>query len=391
MLPAIVLSTGTAGLGVIRALGRRGVPVVGLYQDETESGRASRHLREAIHSPHPDRQESALLALLERLAERHAGAVLMPCSDGYLGAVARNKAALARHFRVACPGPEAARAVLEKHRTYAVAEQVGVPVPHTLTLESDAQAEREAHAVRYPCLVKPVTGHGYSRQFHKKMVLAADPDELLAAWREADAAGYAMMLQEFIPGPDGHGVNYNGYFLEGEPLAEFTGVKIRGAPPKIGSPSVVQSRHVPAVLEPGRRLMCALRYSGFACTEFKWDERDAQYKLMEVNGRHNMSSALAAHCGIDFPWIEYQHHARGALPPTQSYEEGVYWIDFERDVARTLRHWRREGDSLREVLAPYRGPHVFASLDWDDLGPWRSRFRAAFSQAGGRLLPQKAH
>lgn len=395
MLPAIVLSTGTAALGVIRSLGRRGVPVIGLYQDESEGGRASRYVQEAILSPHPDREEPALVELLVRLAPRFGGGVLMPCSDGYLGAIARHKAELSKHYRVACPEAETAQAVLEKILTHEAAVRAGVPSPRTLLIESGTQVEREAHAVTYPCLVKPVTGHGYSRRFQKKMVLAEGPEELVAAWREADVAGYPMMLQEFIPGPDGNGVNYNAYYWQGEPLVEFTAIKIRGAPPKIGSPRVVLSKHVPEVIEPGRRLLRTLGYSGFACTEFKWDARDESYKLMEVNGRHNMSSLLAARCGIDFPWLEYRHHVADEVPVPAEYEEGVYWIDLERDLVTTLAHWRSEGFSLGEYLAPYRGPHVFASLDWRDLGPWLSRVRMVFSRLGSRVgrrrLPQKAH
>jgi predicted ATP-grasp superfamily ATP-dependent carboligase len=395
VLPAIVLSTGTAALGVIQSLGRRGVPVIGLYQDESEVGRSSSYLQEALSAPHPDREEQAFVEFLHGLAPRFEGGVLIPCADGPLGALARHKADLSRHFRVACPEPDTARAVLEKSLTYEAALQVGVPAPRTLVLESDAQVEREARNVLYPCIVKPVTGHEYSRRFLKKMVLASNAAELMAAWREADAAGYEMMLQEFIPGPDGNGVNYNAYFWEGKPLVEFTATKIRGAPPQIGSPRVVRSEHVPAVLEPGRRLLESLGYSGFACTEFKWDARDERFKLMEINGRHNMSSKLAAHCGIDFPWLEYRHRATGELPEGGTYPEGVYWIDIARDVSHSLMYRRSEGYTLREYLAPYRSPHVFAALDWDDLRPLLGRFRAVPARLRGRVrrrpLPQKVH
>ena len=33
---------------------------------------------------------------------------------------------------------------------------------------------------------------------------------------------------------------------------------------------------------------------GFACTEFKYDARDRTFKLLEVNGRHNLSSLLSS-------------------------------------------------------------------------------------------------
>lgn len=394
MTPAIVLSAGTAALGVIRSLGRRGVPVIVLHHDPSEVGCASRWVHEAIRSPHPEQEEHALLGLLHGLVPRFSGAVLMPCSDGFLGLVAEHKAELARHYRVACPDPEIAKTVLEKSLTHDAASRAGVPTPHTAVLESLEQAEREGSQAAFPCLLKPVTGHRYYQRFQKKMVLARNLDELLAAYREAAAAGSAVMLQEFIPGDDASGVNYNSYFWDGEPLLEFTAAKLRSAPPRIGSPRVVRSQHVPEVIEPGRRLLRALGYSGFSCTEFKRDARDGSYRLMEVNGRHNMSSRLAARCGMDFPWLEYRHHVFGERPAPRDFEDGVYWIDLSRDVAHTLLHWRSERYGIARLLEPYLGPHVFAELDGSDPRPFVNRMRAALtrlrSSARRRLLAQKA-
>jgi predicted ATP-grasp superfamily ATP-dependent carboligase len=393
--PALVLSTSTAALGVIRSLGRRGVPVIALYHDPHEVGWVSRWVHEAIRAPHPEHGEAALVELLLGLVPRFGGGVLMPCSDGYLGAVSRHKAELARHYRVACPDRETAKTVLEKSLTYAAANAAGVATPRSVVLESLAQAEREAGSARFPCLVKPVTGHQYFQLFQKKMVLAERAEELIAAYREAAAAGSAVMLQEFIPGPDANGVNYNSYCEDGEPLLEFTAVKVRNAPPQTGSPRVVMSQHVPEVIEPGRRLLRALRYTGFSCTEFKRDARDGRYQLMEVNGRHNMSSRLAARCGMDFPWLEYRHQAYGERPARCDFEDGVYWIDLSRDLVHTLMHRRSERYGLARLLEPYLRPHVFAELDWSDLRPFGNRLLAGFAWLGSaaqrRALPQKAH
>ena len=383
MKPAIVLSTGTAALGVIRSLGRRGLPVIALYSDKSEVGCVSRYVHEAIQAPHPEREEPALVELLQRLASRLGRGVLMPCSDGFLGAVARHKPELARHYHVACPDWQLARTVLEKSLTYDAARAAGVPTPRAAVLESVDQAEHEARTASFPCLVKPVTGHQYYQVFQKKMVLARSFEELMAAYREAAAAGTAVMLQEFIPGEDANGVNYNSYFWDGEPLLEFTAAKIRNAPPQIGSPRVVMSKHIPEVIEPGRRLLRALGYSGFSCTEFKWDARDRSYKLMEVNGRHNMSSRLAARCGMDFPWLEYRHLAYGERPAARDFADGIYWIDIGRDAAHTLMHWRRERYPLARYLEPYRRPHVFAELDWSDPRPFLNRMLASFAWLRG--------
>src|SRR5512138_3875644 len=106
----------------------------------------------------------------------------------------------------------------------------------------------------------------------------------------------AIMLCEYIPGGDDCGVNYNSFALDGEPICEFTAKKERSKPTLIGFPTVVRSVVLPEVQVLGRRVLSAFGISDFSCTEFKFDPRDRQYKLMEVNARPNYSGALAIAC-----------------------------------------------------------------------------------------------
>jgi D-aspartate ligase len=119
--------------------------------------------------------------------------------------------------------------------------------------------------------------------------------------REATDASVDVVLQEFIPGPETAGVKNNAYFCDGEPIAECTARKVRLRPSELGFPTAVVSKHMPEVIELGRRLLRSLGLSGFSCTEFKLDDRDGRYKLMEINARPNLSGALSLECGIDFP------------------------------------------------------------------------------------------
>jgi len=108
--------------------------------------------------------------------------------------------------------------------------------------------------------------------------------------------------------------------------------------------------------------------------EFKRDERDGVYKLMEVNCRHNLTGSLAPRCGIDFPWMTYAHIARGELPePVTDFEEGVYWIDLPKDVMHFFTSRRLEGYTVREYLKPYLHRKVFAILDSRDPAPFVRR------------------
>ncbi len=373
-IPAIILGSHTMGLAVIRALGGMQVPVVVLVYDEQEDmGHVSRYVTEKITAPHPETHEEHFIELLLKLADRFQGSLLVPTSDETLCAISRHKTLLEEHYLVACTEWSITEQFIDKKRTYALADAIGVPAPKTTVPHSVEDVEAFGRSVEYPCLVKPCKGHLYFERFKKKMVRADTFDQMLAAYREAVDAGFETMLQELIPGNDSQGVNYNSYFWNAQPLVEFTAQKVRNAPPELGSPRVVISKHVPEVLEPGRRILSAMGFHGYSCTEFKKDPRDGVYKLMEVNGRHNRSGMLALHCGINFPWLQYRHLVCGELPSACDFQEKIYWIDIFRDIGFSFKYFRREGYSFFQYIQPYISPHVFAILDIHDPKPFIRR------------------
>ena len=380
--PVIVLAGTTSGLAVVRSLGERGVPIVVADHSDRSYAGESRFVREVMRLPHPVTDEDAFVDALASQATRWSGSLLVPGSDETLVAISRAEERLASDFIVGAPPWPILRQVIEKRLTYEVADSVGVPVPRTVLPVSIADVERFAEAADYPCLVKPSEGHLFSAHFGTKMFSAANPAELLASYRRAVDAGMAVMLQEYIPGDDSAGANYNSYRIAGRTVAEFTAAKIRNAPPRHGSPRVVVGQRIPALAALGERLLGAIGLEGFSCIEFKRDPRDGSFKLMEVNARHNLSAWLAVRCGVDFPWIDHRFRTAGEQPAPTSMQDGVYWIDLPSDIKQTLRNLGREPMSPLSFLRPYARPHVFAVADRRDPRPllrrlhlWRSRHR----------------
>lgn len=381
MKPAIVLSGHTMALGVVRALGEKGVPVVIVHYDKRDMGHVSKYITQHIQSPHPEKNQTGFLDLLIEYSDRFNGGVLFPVSDETVVAVAQNKAQLEEHYHVACPSWQIAQQFIEKKYTYALADANDVPVPKTIIPTSIDDVEKYAKVVDFPCLVKPSQSHLFYDYFKRKMFPVDSADEMLSIYQRAAGAGLEVMLQEIIPGDDINVVNYNAYFADGKPLLEFTAQHVRNAPPWWGSPRVVVSKNIPEVIEPGRKILNAMNYTGYACTEFKKDERDGAYKLMEVNGRHNLSTLLAVRCGINFPWLQYQHLLSGEKLSAHPYTTGIYWVDIPRDIGYSVKFFRRESYSLKQYLLPYFKPHVFAIFDWHDIKPFLKRITYLATQA----------
>jgi predicted ATP-grasp superfamily ATP-dependent carboligase len=371
--PAIVISTYTMGLGVIRALGRMGVPVIAMYYDHRDMGYVSRYVREAIRVPHPAECEQQFIDLLVDQAEHCQHGLLMPTSDAALVAVSRHKACLEQHYIVGCTEWEITEQFIDKKCTYALGEAIGVPVPKTIVPRSVEQVEQYGATTEFPCLVKPCQSHLFYAKFKQKMIEVHNLDQMLAVFQQAAQSGLDVVLQEFIPGSDTLGVNYNSYFWDGEAVVEFTAEKVRNAPPRFGSPRVAISKEVPEVIAPGRKILQAMGFYGFSCTEFKKDPRDGVYKLMEVNGRHNLSSMLAVRCGVNFPWLHYKHLTQNETPSPMRFQQGVYWIDIIRDLRYSITHHQHEQQTLTQYIRPYLKRHVFAVLSLRDPRPFFKR------------------
>jgi D-aspartate ligase len=369
----IVIYSHIVGLAVIRALGRLGIPIIVLHYLPVEMGYVSKHVLHSHRISAPQTDEDAFLSDILALADRYSGALLVPTDDYTVVALSRNKDRLEKRFRVAVQEWGIVRQIVKKQHTYQLAEDMGVPYPKTALCDSLAEAERNIPDFPFPFLLKPCEGHQFFDIFRKKVLVIDSLAELRIHYQELRNLRMPVMLQEIIPGEAHEGVNYNSYFADGEPIAEFTSEKVRIDPPFFGSPRVIVSKKIPQIIEPGRKLLRALGYQGFSCMEFKRDPRDGVYKLMEINARHNLSGSLAVACGVNFPWIMYYDLIKGEKVRKSDFEEGIYWIDLTKDIMRYFVSRKAERYSLAQYLAPYLGKHLYAILDYRDPCPFVKR------------------
>ena len=367
----IVASAGRQGLAVTRGLGERGVPVVVAHWDADDLAAASRYATEVVRVPPPELEAGAFIDSILALGERMQGALIMPTTDGAVKDVARRRADLEQHFVVDCPSWDVAEKIIDKRHTYELAQALGVTIPRTLVPSGPADLETYGTEVQFPCIVKPRESHLWAARLGGKYTVVHSMKEMRASYAAAAEADLEVMIQELIPGPDRNAVNYNAYRTPQGIIAECTARKIRQGPPRSGLPRVVLAAEVPDIVEPGRRLLEGLGYEGFACTEFKFDGRDGRFKLLEVNGRHNLSSLLSIRSGVNFPWISYRYLVSDEAPVRVQARTGLYWIDEWLELAFNRSRHGRDSAGWRQILRPWANDHVFAVFDRNDIGPFR--------------------
>ena len=387
---AYVVGGFEAGLAVVGSLGRAGVPVVSVVSSPRETTRHSRWVTACVTVPDPADRTTDFVAALLRLADEHGPGLLVPTTDEALEAVAAHHDELSARHTVACATEGVAQGFLDKRITSDIAERVGVEAPRTVSPGSYDELETLLDRLKFPCLVKPAESYRYNRAFGIKMKRVHTPDELRAAWGEAFDLGIGTMVQELIPGPETGGVNYNVYVVDGEPRVEMTSRKLRLSPPDFGYPCAVVSTQVPEVVEAGRAIVRGMGIEGFANVEFKQDERDGRYKLMEVDGRPNMSGRLAVRCGVDFPLLTYRHLVDGVPPTASPWREGVHWLNEFTDTRILVGRWRDGRLPPLRGLRPYLSRRVLATFDARDPGPFLARLRDRFRPQTTPATPDPA-
>lgn len=367
--PGIVLGLGQNGLATVRALGRRGVPVIGLDARLEQPTAQSRY---CIPVACGDvRTEDGLLGtLLDLGTVLPEKGVLFPSGDLNLLVVSEHRARLAPYYHFALPDHEAVQLILDKQAFYAWAERHGFPIPRTHVVGSEGPGAL-AWEIRYPALVKPhLRDAGWRGKHDVKLYEVHSPDELLRTFGVLTVQHPQLLIQECVPGPEDQLV-FSITYLDDEldPLGMFTGRKLRQFPPRFGTSSMAQSRWDPEVAGLSLAVLRALRYRGYGSVEFKRDPRDNTLRIIEVTGRTWYPHGLATASGVNLPYLAYCDLLELPVERPQGFVEGLKWIDEDRDLRAALRH-RAEGRfAVGAWIASYRGRRTWAISAVDDPRP----------------------
>ncbi|MDO8432674.1 MAG: hypothetical protein Q7S58_09725 [Candidatus Binatus sp.] len=361
---AIVIGGDYRGLGVVRSLGRRGIPLC-VVTDEYRLAGLSRYVDRRLKWP--ANESDQLKFLLDLAAHRGlAGWVLFPTGDETASLIARNHACLASRFTLTTPPWETLRWAYNKQLTYRLARQLGIPSP--LTCYPKNREELVRLECSFPIILKPAHKRNPSRFTRDKAWLAADRDHMLALYDEACTMieRGAIMLQELIPGAGASQFSFAALCAEGKPLASLVAIRQRQHPLDFGhSSSYVESIEQPEVERLGRSVLGAIRFNGLAEVEFKRDPRDGIFKLLDINPRVWGWHTLGARAGVDFSYLAWQL-ANGVTLNEARGRAGVRWMRAITDVAAAVEQFRAGHLSLRGYLRSLRGPLEFAIWAPDD-------------------------
>jgi D-aspartate ligase len=369
------LSRGTmhhGALGIARSAGRMGIPVYRVSRERFAPARLSRYSRGWVYIPWNSSDEQVLDAL-RTLAQKIGRAILIAVDDAGSVFVDTHAAALESEFSFPRQPAGLAQELSSKREMYELCQTHEVPTPASQFPRSEADVVRLAERTGFPTVVKCINA-GETPPDSPRVAIAQDRDELLHAYRLMESPlGSNVMIQEFVPGTPESVWMFNGYFDErSECRLGFTGKKIRQSPPYTGATTLGVCEVNAAVQEDTVRLMKAVGYRGILDIGFRFDERDGQYKLLDVNPRIGGTFRLfVGPEGMDVLRALYLD-LTGQPVPGASLPEGRRWIVEPLDVLSSLTYRRRGDITLRGWVSSLRGVREAAWFARDDPLPFLS-------------------
>jgi predicted ATP-grasp superfamily ATP-dependent carboligase len=369
---AIVIGGEHPGLGIVRSLGRRGIPVC-VIDDQHSVSQFSRYATQVVRVKDL-RDEGRTVDNVLEVGQRYGlkGWVLFPTRDETVAAFSRHRDRLAEFFRVTTPGWDTVRWAWDKKNTYDRAAELGIPVPRTFNPRTEDELA-DLYS-RLPMALKPAVKENFFYATGAKAWRAETPDQLRDLFRRAirQIAPEEILIQEIIPGDGQQQYSYCAFFRDGQALSSLVARRIRQHPREFGRAATYvetfASSDAPELEELSLRFLKAIDYYGLVEVEFKRDPRDGKFKLLDVNARTWGFHSIGGPAGVDFPYLQYADQL-GEPVERSVGKAGVGWLRLITDIPTAAADLLSGHTNLGAYLQSLERTRVESVFSGDDLMP----------------------
>lgn len=287
--PALILKMSRGvmhhgALAVARTLGRAGVPVYAVVEDAYAPLALTRYLKKAfVWDSCPDDPESFVKAMSEIGKFIARPTIVIPMDDLSAVFLAANSAGLAPWFIVPTVPPDLPHRLANKASLHALCAELGIPSARTIFPHSMEDVRAFAEETKFPVLVKGAEQWAPLKDRSSARVIQTG-DQLASFCENCNyEVSQPLIVQEYIPGDDW--ISHGYYNAEKNVSVTFTGRKLRSYPNDAGSTALGLSIANEELRSVSEKLLHAVGYSGIIDMDWRRDERDGQYKILDCNPR----------------------------------------------------------------------------------------------------------
>jgi predicted ATP-grasp superfamily ATP-dependent carboligase len=376
MIGAIVIGGHVQGLGLIRALGMKRIPVYLLDTTNYNISRYSRYCKKFIKMP-LDVYDSSdnFIDFLKKIFEQFNldEWIIFPTDDLTVAYLSKNKQELSEYFTIWTPEWDCVKYCYDKKLTYKIAESIGIPIPKSYFPEDVSDLSEVDYLFQYPLIIKPAIMHEFYKKTKHKVFVIHNKEDLKRKYLKACSATKPsdIIIQEIIPGGPENLFSFGSFFKNGEAIAYITGRRSRQIPMDFGKASTfVELCEISKIYELAAKLLKAVNYYGLSEVEFKRDPRDGIYKLLEVNPRTWKWHTLALKAGINLPYLVYTDMILKDSDKNEIKINHAKWIDIYTDSYICLKEMLKGKMSFKNYFKSLNGEKTEAVLSFEDLKPF---------------------
>lgn len=333
MNKVFVFNLALNGLGVARALGNNGIEVVGLDSKHLIGARLSKHVKEFHRVTNPQVSEKDFIRDLIKLGKKEkVKPLLIPTNDVWAIAVSKHKKMLEEYFITYSPDFSIIDKIINKKEFYKIMKQNGFIVPETYNVKSFEELESLKSRFKYPLVLKPNDRMNTDRPSSVTKIYQNFRLRTIESFSEFEAykniiSNYDFILQQKIVGLSNNMFTIGVYADENsDVIATFSGRKVRGYPIEHGDCYAGESFWVDELVDTATKIIKLIKFTGIAEVEFKKNDADGEYYLIEINPRTWSWIGITPHTGVNLPLIAYEHMINNQKKITEmDKEKKVLW------------------------------------------------------------------
>lgn len=367
--PGIILGGYVNGLGLVRSLGQEGIPSIVIDCKENIASH-SKYVCEHFICPHPAEETESFIDFMIEIGKQlpHKG-ILFCTNDIWLIPISKYQKELESYYHYPMSSWDVIEKCTDKSQLYELAAKAGVPHPKTVIVNKVEELKQYENEIIYPSVLKPAITIGFIEKLGSAgRTLHIKTADELQYWRnrmiDCGLADTPLILQELIPGDAENLYTLTAYSnRDGDILAYSTGHKIRQNPPDAGT--IVSGRvvHEPELFRLGQNLIKAAGFYGISNTEFKKDQRDGRFKLIEINPRPGMWNYSVMASGINLPYMAYKEIHEEKVSHVRNSEQELVWLLTITDLLLSIYGYRKQGfpeysANIRKWLKTIKGKKV---------------------------------
>jgi predicted ATP-grasp superfamily ATP-dependent carboligase len=366
-------------VAIARRLGRLGVPVHALVEDRYTPLAICRYLTAAYVNTTAD--HAGLLTLVQTIGDEIGAALLLPTDDRSSVFIAEHAQVLGCRYIFPKLPPELPRLLADKASLYALCNRIGVPCPAYAVPTSMDEVDEFVTQAKFPVVLKAAEHSQRLRNGYSGCVVETR-EELLALIGFETPFRHKVLLQEYIPGEDWI---FHGYCNpQTDCFVGFTGRKLRSYPPLAGPTTLGVSMLNDQLSAQVETMLKTIGYSGISDLDYRRDERDGHYKLVDFNPRVGANFRMFEDsAGMDVVLALHLDLTGRAVERARMIEGRTFLVELH-DIRAAVSHLRRREMTIGSWIRSLAGKRELAWWSWSDPLPFLAMVARLLVRTGGR-------